>query len=72
MANASKKHIGAGAHGKGSGTGAMSETDPSVVGDNMILSNRDKAAHSQERGQDSRWVQSEQRKDHAHNRREKS
>jgi hypothetical protein len=70
MANASKKHIGAGAHGKGSGTGAMTETDPSLIGENMVLSNRDKAAHSDERGQDSKWVQTEQRKDHAHARRE--
>ena len=72
MANASKKQIGAGSQGKGTGTGAMTETNSSVIGENMVLSNRDKAAHSDQRGQDSRWVQTEQRKDHVHNRREES
>ena len=70
MAKASKKHMGAGAQGKGTGTGAMTETDPSIIGDNMVLSNRDKSTHSDDRGQDSKWVQTEQRKDHVHNRRE--
>jgi len=50
----------------------MTETDNSVIGENMVLSNRDKAAHSDERGQDSRWVQTEQRRDHVHNRRKES
>jgi len=63
MANASKKHIGAGAQGKGDGSGGLS-TDYAAVPENSILSNRDKAQHSHERGQDSKWVQTEQGHDH--------
>jgi hypothetical protein len=62
MANASKKHMGAGAKGKGDGTGAMVET--AAVPENKILSNRDKAQHPSDRGQDGKWVQSEQMHDH--------
>jgi hypothetical protein len=43
MANADRKHIGSGAQGKGDGTGAMTELDPDVLPENMVLSNRDKA-----------------------------
>jgi hypothetical protein len=35
----------------------------SSIADNMVLSNRDKARHPRDRGQDSKWVQSEQRPD---------
>jgi len=62
MSNASKKHIGAGAHGKGDGTGGLTNEAP--VPDNMVLSNRDKKQHSDDRGQDSKWIQSEQLRDH--------
>jgi len=62
MANASKKHVGAGAQGKGDGKGAL--TDKADVSDNVILSNRDKSQHSDQRGQDSKWIQSEQLRDH--------
>jgi len=62
MSNASKKHIGAGAQGKGDGTGAL--TNERSVPENMILSNRDKKQHSDSRGQDSKWVQTEQSRDH--------
>jgi len=61
MTRASKKHIGAGAQGKGDGSGALSGN--ADIPENMVLSNRDKAQHSQERGQDSKWVQAEQRHD---------
>lgn len=69
MANANKKHFGAGSQGKGDGSGAMTVMDDEKLPDNMVLSNRDKAQHSQERGLDSKAVQTEQFQDHAANRR---
>jgi hypothetical protein len=71
MANASKNHLGAAAlvRGKGSGTGAMTELPEGILEENMVLSNRDKSLHSQERGLDSKAVQTEQYQDHAGNRR---
>ncbi|MBP2232639.1 hypothetical protein J2847_005970 [Azospirillum agricola] len=68
MANASKKHIGVGAHGKSAGVGATTELPEGVVGENMVLSNRDKSRHSDERGLDSKTVQTEQLRDHSANR----
>lgn len=71
MANASKHHMGPATQGKGSGTGAMtpeSVADP-LLGENQVLSNRDKAQmHTDERGLDSRAVKNEQRQDNVHNR----
>jgi hypothetical protein len=67
MADASSKHIGSGAHGKSSGTGALTDVDKDVLPDNMVLSNRDKAQHSRERGLDSKTVQTEQFHDHQDN-----
>ena len=61
MAKADKKHFGAGSLGKGDGSGAMSGN--AEIPENMVLSNRDKAQHSHDRGQDGKWVQSEQRHD---------
>ncbi len=62
MANASKKHMGPAGTSKGTGEGAM--TSESVadgrVEENMVLSNRDKSRHNDERGLDSRRVQSDQ------------
>ncbi|WP_310353152.1 hypothetical protein [Methylobacterium sp. BE186] len=69
MANASKRNMGAGAQGKGSGSGAMTELPEGILPENMVLSNRDKAQHSDERGLDSKNVQTEQYQDHAGNRR---
>ena len=69
MANASKKHMGSGAQGKGDGTGAFTELPEGILEENMVLSNRDKSQHSDERGLDSRTVQTEQFHDHAANRR---
>jgi hypothetical protein len=69
MANANKKHAGAGSQGKRDGGGAMSETSDATLAPNKVLSNRDKAQHTKERGQDSKHIQSEQRQDHAANRR---
>ena len=64
MARASRKKIGAGASGKRDGSGAMTVLAPDVLAENMVLSNRDKALHSGERGLDSRQVQTEQFHDH--------
>lgn len=69
MANASKKHMGPAAQGKLSGTGAMTTLPDGILEENMVLSNRDKSQHSQERGLDSKTVQTEQYQDHAGNRR---
>ncbi|MCG5243095.1 hypothetical protein [Azospirillum doebereinerae] len=68
MANASKKHIGPGAHGKGAGVGATTDLPEGAIGENMVLSNRDKSRHSDERGLDSKTVQTDQLRDHAANR----
>ncbi|WP_412759953.1 hypothetical protein [Methylobacterium litchii] len=69
MAKASKHSVGSGAQGKGSGSGAMTELPDGVLPENMVLSNRDKAQHSDERGLDGKNVQTEQYQDHAGNRR---
>ena len=61
MAKASHKHVGPGAQGKGSGTGAM--TDDPELPPNAVLSNRDKASHPESRGYDSKWTQVEQLQD---------
>jgi hypothetical protein len=61
VAKADKKHFGAGASGKRGGSGGLSGN--ADIPENMVLSNRDKAQHSDSRGQDSKWVQSEQRHD---------
>ena len=68
MANASRKHFGPGAHGKSSGTGATTDIDKEKIGENMVLSNRDKSRHSDERGLDGKEIQTEQFQDHADNR----
>ena len=68
MAHASKKRLGPSLRGKHDGSGAETEFVKEKVGDNMVLSNRDKARHSRERGQDSKQVQTDQLQDHAGNR----
>jgi hypothetical protein len=68
MAKASKKHFGPGAQGPHSGGGAMTDLPDDMLGENAVLSNRDKARHSKERGLDSKEVETEQRQDHAANR----
>lgn len=67
MANATSKHMRAGGQGKGSGTGAMTDIDKRSIPDNMVLSNRDKAQHSRERGLDSKSVRNEQFQDNQTN-----
>jgi hypothetical protein len=68
MAKGGKKQAGAGAQGKGAGTGANTDVAKAKIGDNMVLSNRDKSQHSDQCGMDSRYIQSEQLRDHAANR----
>ncbi|MGA7328851.1 MAG: hypothetical protein WBX25_31280 [Rhodomicrobium sp.] len=68
MAHASKKRIGAGSQGKGPGTGASASVPKEMIGENMVLSNRDKSRHSKVRGLDSREIQNEQLQDNARNR----
>lgn len=68
MANASKKHMGPGAQGKGDGSGAMTDVPKDKIPENMVLSNHDKKLHSAERGLDSKAVQNEQLQDQAGNR----
>jgi hypothetical protein len=69
MANASRKHMGPGAQGKGAGVGAMTDENSvkDQVGENDVLSNRDKSRHSDERGLDAKSVQTEQLQDHSAN-----
>ncbi len=69
MAHASRKRFGAGAQGKGDGTGALSTAETEEIPANMVLKNRDKAQHSDARGLDGRAVLTEQMADHAANRR---
>ncbi|MAM72293.1 hypothetical protein [uncultured Tistrella sp.] len=70
MANASKKHIGIGSQGKGSGAGAMTDLPGDVeMGDNEVLSNRDKAQGAKTRGFDGKATQTDQYQDHEANRR---
>lgn len=68
MPNSGKKHFGKGVKGKGTGTGAMTDIRKDMIGENMVLSNRDKAQHSRERGNDGKQVQTEQYQSHAANR----
>jgi hypothetical protein len=69
MANASKTKVGPGQQGKGAGVGAMTVLPEGVLEENMVLSNRDKSRHSDERGLDSTQIKTEQYQDHALNRR---
>jgi hypothetical protein len=68
MARASKKRIGVGSQGKRDGSGALVDIDKKKIEENMVLSNHDKARHSQERGLDSKEIQTEQFQDHSGNR----
>jgi hypothetical protein len=52
---------------KGAGSGGMTNLQDELVGENDVLSNRDKAEQSGDRGQDGKWVQTEQLEDHAAN-----
>ncbi len=68
MAKASRKHFGAGAHGKGDGTGAMTDVEVGKIPDSGVLSNRDKSQHDKDRGLDEKGTESEELRDHDMNR----
>ncbi|WP_407148939.1 hypothetical protein [Bradyrhizobium sp. ORS 86] len=69
MTNKAGKHFGSGAtsKSKGAGSGGLSNLRDDLIGENMVLSNRDKAEHSRERGQDGKWIATEQLQDHVAN-----
>ena len=67
MTKEGKKGVGSSARSKGSGSGAMSDIPDGLLGENDVLSNRDKASHSNARGQDSKRIQSDQYQDRVHN-----
>lgn len=46
----------------------MTDLPEGMLEENMVLSNRDKSRHSDQRGLDSKTVQTEQYQDHAANR----
>ncbi|GJE37216.1 hypothetical protein [Methylobacterium persicinum] len=69
MAKADKHHMGPGSQGKGSGSGGMTDLPEGVLGENDVLSNRDKSQHDQTRGLDGKGVQTDQYQDHSANRR---
>jgi hypothetical protein len=60
--------IGAGSQGKGAGTGAFTELEDEAVRKEQILSNRDKAQHSDARGLDSKGIQVDEYQDTPANR----
>jgi len=64
----SKTHFRSGMHGKGDGTGGLTDVPKEKIGDNMVLSNRDKAQHSDIRGMDGKAIQTDQYQDHSANR----
>lgn len=68
MAHASKTHFGEGSQGKKDGTGAMTHMDLSKIGENDVLSNRDKKMHGNGRGLDGNAIKSDQYQDHSANR----
>ena len=45
----------------------MTDLQDELVGENEVLSNRDKVQESGDRGQDGKWIQTEQLEDHAAN-----
>lgn len=66
--HASKKHMGPGSQGKGTGTGGMTDLPEGLLEENMVLSNRDKSRHPETRGYDGKEVQVEQFQDNVANR----
>lgn len=68
MANASKKRMGPGSQGKGDGSGSKTELPRDMVGENNVLSNRDKAQHNATRSLDGKRIRNNQRQDHPANR----
>jgi hypothetical protein len=67
MANANHRKLGEGVHHKRSGAGAMTEVPGNKIGDNEVLSNRDKSRRPDSQGLDGREIQNEQLQDQVHN-----
>jgi hypothetical protein len=59
-------HLGK-SQAKGAGSGGMTDLQDGLIGENDVLSNRDKTEESGDRGQDGKWVETEQLQDHAAN-----
>lgn len=66
MKKEGKKGVGPAARSKGSGAGAMTDIPEGMLGENDVLSNRDKASRSAARGQDGKRIQSDQYQNHTH------
>jgi hypothetical protein len=66
MKKEGKKGVGPTARTKGSGSGAMTDLPEDRLGENDVLSNRDKASRSAARGQDGKRIQSDQFRSHEH------
>jgi hypothetical protein len=66
MTKEGKKGVGPTTRTKGSGQGAMTDVPDGMLGENDVLSNRDKASHSETRGQDGKRNRSDQYQSHAH------
>lgn len=69
MANAGKSNMGHDTKRGHEGSGATTELEDEVLEKDQVLSNRDKAQHNQERGLDSKDVQTREYKDHSANKR---
>lgn len=69
MARASSRKFGAGQQdqGKGDGSGGMGPDTAETLPENAVLSNRDTARHSRQRGHDGAHVQTGQYHDHPGN-----
>ena len=66
MTKEGKKGVGPTARSKGAGTGAMTDLPDGVLGENEVLTNRDKVSRPEARGQDGKRIQSDQYQSHAH------
>ena len=66
MTKEGPKGVGPTTRSKGAGTGAMTDIPDGKLGENDVLSNRDKVSRSKARGQDSQRIQSDQYKSNVH------
>ncbi|WP_084030589.1 hypothetical protein [Bradyrhizobium paxllaeri] len=69
MTKEGRKGVGPTARSKGAGTGAMTDFPEEKLGENDVLSNRDKASRSETRGQDGKRIQSDQYQSTVHEKR---
>jgi hypothetical protein len=66
MTKEGKKGVGPSTRAKGSGSGGMTDLPDAALGENDVLSNRDKISRSTARGQDGKRIQSDQYRSHVH------